>query len=426
MRNKIKYLLFIILLFFTTKINVNAGTLSIWANKSNVTVGGTVTISVKASSLVGTFDVTSSSQSILAGGASGSWLEDDTYTFNFTAKSVGKATITVNATDVADFDTGGAFTGSKSVTLNVVAKSSSSSSGTTADKKEYSSNNNLSSLEIDGYSISPEFNKDVTEYNLTVDQNVEKINITAKAEDSKASISGAGEVNLSLGENTIEVRVTAENGNEKIYKLIVLVEDLNPIKINIGEDEYTVVRKNNELIEKLEYYEETTVKISEQDVVAYTNDKTKTTLVLLKDKDNKINYYIYDAKNNQYELYKYIKINNITLQLLDYKDSLTNYKKYETTINEQTIDIYRLNKKDKIGLIYGVNVVSGNTGFYQYDEEEVTLSRYYEEEINLYKDEASQYKKYLVISIGVFSLIVIITNLCSIIRNKKRKAMRKF
>ena len=308
----------------------------------------------------------------------------------------------------------------------VAKSSSSSSSGTTADKKEYSSDNNLSKLEVEGYSIVPEFNKDVTEYKLTVDQNVEKIKINASANHKKASVSGAGEVNLSLGENTIEIKVTAENGNEKKYKVIVTVADLNPIKINIDENEYTVVRKNNDLIEKLEHYEEGSTKINDQDVVAYTNTKTNTTLVLLKDKDNKISYYIYDIKNNKYYLYKYIKVNNITLQLLDGKDKLTSYKEFEIKINEQDVSIFKLNKKSKVGLIYGVNVVSGNESFYQYDEEEMTLSKYYDEEISLYKEEVIKYKNYLVISIGVTALVVIITILCSIIKSKKRRAMRKF
>jgi len=430
MLRKIKQFLFLMVMFLMFQLPVLAdGSTSIWASASNVTKGKTVTISVNTKNVGGVFNITSSDSSVLSGGVTGEWLDENkTYTYTFTAKNTGKATITITPVDAATTDAEPiTYTTSKSVTLNVVAKSSSSSnSGTTADKKEYSSDNNLSKLEVEGYSIVPEFNKDVTEYKLTVDQNVEKIKINASANHKKASVNGAGEVNLSLGENTIEVKVTAENGNEKKYKIIVTVADLNPIKINIGEDEYTVVRKNNDLIEKMEYYEEGTTKINEQDVVAYTNAKTNTTLVLLKDKDNKINYYIYDIKNNKYELYKYIKVNNITLQLLNAPEELNGYKRFETSINEQAVDIYKLNKKNKIGLIYGVNVVSGNESFYQYDEEEITLSKYYGEEISLYKEEVIKYKKYLVISIGVTALVVIITILCSIIKSKKRRAMRKF
>ena len=122
MIKRIKYFLFIIFTFMLFQPEVSAGSLSIWASASNVTVGSKVTISVNAKNLAGTFNVTSSNNSVLSGGVTGEWMEDDTYTYTFTAKSVGKVTVTVLATDVADFDTDGGFSGAKSVTLNVVAK----------------------------------------------------------------------------------------------------------------------------------------------------------------------------------------------------------------------------------------------------------------------------------------------------------------
>ena len=39
-------------------------------------------------------------------------------------------------------------------------------------------------------------------------------------------------------ENTIEIKVTAENGNEKIYKLLVTVKDKNPITVKIDEKNF--------------------------------------------------------------------------------------------------------------------------------------------------------------------------------------------
>ena len=434
MNKKIKKISFIFFLFFLFQTSVNAASVSIWASASNVTKGKTVTISVNTKDVGGVFNITSSNNAVLAGGVTGEWLDENkTYTYTFTAKSTGSATITITPVDASTTEVGNetAYTSSKSVALKVVEKSSSGggssgSGGTISNKKEYSTNNNLSSLGIEGYELEQKFDKDTTEYKLTVDQSVEKIKINASPEDKKASVSGTGEINISPGENNIEVKVTAENGNEKKYKIIVLVEDLNPIKVMLDKEEYTVVRKNNDLIEKLEYYEETTVKIDEQDIIAYTNQTTKITLVLLKDKENIINYYIYDAKNNQYQKYEYIKINNITLQLLSTKEEIDNYKKYTTTIGEQKVDIYRLNKKNKIGLIYGKNIATGNEGFYQYDEEEQTLSRYYNDEINIYKTETKKNEKYLVIAICIYSLTLIITIICSIIKNKKQRAKKRY
>ena len=313
MTKRIKYILCVMFTFFIAKANVFAGSLSIWSGAKEVTVGQTVTVSVKANNLAGTFNVSSSNNGILAGGKS-DWLENDTYTFTFTAKSAGTATITASSLDVADYDTNDKFSGSKSVSIVVKNKSTSSSGGssnsnkggTTADKKEYDANNNLKSLTVDGQNIEPAFNKDTTEYKLSLDQSIEKINIQASAESGKASVSGTGEKTLSQGENTIEIKVTAENGNEKVYKIIVTVEDKHPISVKIGKNTYTVVKKNNNLIDKLENYEEVTIKIDDQDVIAYKNNKTKVLLVILKDKENKLAYYTYNEQTKKYEEYHYI------------------------------------------------------------------------------------------------------------------------
>lgn len=423
------------LTFFVAKTNVFAGSLSIWASASNVTVGQNVTISVKVNNLAGKFDVTSSNQSILAGGTNSTWMENDTYTFQFTAKSEGKVTVTATAIDeVGDFDTNSVFWGSKSVTLNVIPKksfsnngttgSSSNQGGTTADKKEYSNDNNLSSLSVEGYTITPAYQTDVTEYKLAVDENVEKINVIAKANHDKASVSGIGEVSLSSGENTLEIKVTAENGNEKIYKLLVTVEDQHPIPVKINKKQYTVVKKNNDLIDKLEYYEETTIKIDDQDVVAYTNPKTKVTLVLLKDEDNKIDYYIYNMQKKEYSPYHYIKVQGVTLQLLDSTEVLKNYTKYQLKIQNETVTIYKLKSSHKMGLIYGTNVKTGNTDYYVYDQEEETLSRYFDEELKLYQADIQNLKNYLMIFMGIVAFTMIITIIISLHRGQKKKKMK--
>ena len=430
MTKRIKYILCVMFTFFIAKTNVFAGSLSIWSGAKEVTVGQTVTVSVKANNIAGTFNVSSSNNGILAGGKS-DWLENDTYTFTFTAKSAGTATITASSLDVADYDTNDKFSGSKSVSIVVKNKSTSSSGGssnsnkggTTADKKEYDSNNNLKSLTVDGQNIEPAFNKDTTEYKLSLDQSIEKINIQASAESGKASVSGTGEKTLSQGENTIEIKVTAENGNEKVYKIIVTVEDKHPISVKIGKNTYTVVKKNNNLIDKLENYEEVTIKIDDQDVIAYKNNKTNVLLVILKDKENKLAYYTYNEQTKKYEEYHYIKVGNITLQILPSKTP-EKYLKDTLKIQNQTIDYYKISKKNKIGLIYGTNIKTGNTGYYVYDTEEETLSRYYNPEVKVYKQELKQLKEYTMIAIGVIAFLSIIVIICSLKKGKKKKHLR--
>ena len=48
---------------------------------------------------------------------------------------------------------------------------------------------------------------------------IQLINIKAEANDSKAKVTGIGEINLTT-EDSLQVSVTAENGNERVYKII--------------------------------------------------------------------------------------------------------------------------------------------------------------------------------------------------------------
>ena len=82
-----------------------------------------------------------------------------------------------------------------------------------------SSNNYLSSLTVESQALS--FNKDKTEYVISVNNNVSKINVSATAEDSKATISGTGSISLKVGLNTINIVVSAEDGTKKTYVLKV-------------------------------------------------------------------------------------------------------------------------------------------------------------------------------------------------------------
>ncbi len=88
------------------------------------------------------------------------------------------------------------------------------------EKPEESNEKNLKSLTIDGdYELTPKFNKDVTEYSLSVGSDVESIKINAEAVDDNAKVEIIGNDKLLEGENTIEIKVTAEDGTVRTYKI---------------------------------------------------------------------------------------------------------------------------------------------------------------------------------------------------------------
>ncbi len=92
----------------------------------------------------------------------------------------------------------------------------------TTERPEESSNNNLRELTIEGdYELTPEFSSDVTEYDLTVGEDVESIEINAVPDDDTAEVEITGNENLLMGMNTVEIKVTSEDGTEKTYTINV-------------------------------------------------------------------------------------------------------------------------------------------------------------------------------------------------------------
>jgi predicted secreted protein len=86
-----------------------------------------------------------------------------------------------------------------------------------------STNSFLQSLTVSNATLSPAFNKNTTSYTTTVPYSVSKLNISAVAEDSKATVA-VNNPNLAVGSNDISIVVTAENGTKKTYTIKVTRE----------------------------------------------------------------------------------------------------------------------------------------------------------------------------------------------------------
>lgn len=85
-----------------------------------------------------------------------------------------------------------------------------------------SPNNKLSGLNVDGFSLTPTFDKDTLEYNLIVDSSVTNITVNAWAADSNAHVTGAGSMTLRNGTNDVTITVTAQNGTVRTYVIHVV------------------------------------------------------------------------------------------------------------------------------------------------------------------------------------------------------------
>ena len=259
---KIKKILFAFImtaiLMICLKVSeVNAASYSITASQSTVTVGTTVTLT--ASVNAGSWNL-----KITGNGISQPLLGETTTTSNTSASASASFTPTEPGTytfyltgDVTDYETEVTETGiSKSVTITVnpapevpptTGESTGTGSETNTESQEKpnannvpnetqkpttpqvtkSSNNYLSGITIGTGTLSPEFYRETFEYTVEFDDTVnlydlKEIEISATAEDNRATVEGAGTIQLNDGENNITLTVTAENGTARTYTIKVV------------------------------------------------------------------------------------------------------------------------------------------------------------------------------------------------------------
>lgn len=414
---KKKLLSLVLALVFIIPINVNAASLGISASSTTVTTGSSVKITVKAGGLAGRFSVTSSNSGVLSGGTGSEWLENESKTYTFNAKNLGSATITVKAINAADSSSSATFTGSKSITIKVVKP------------REKSTNNNLKGLGIEGYSITPEFNKDTLEYSSEIPSSVEKINIQADKEDGYASVAGSGEQEVKEGLNKFEIKVTSETGKEKVYVLNVNLVDNNPIEKSVDGKKYTVVKRASSLtlpegVDK-EAFTISTIKLNELDIPVYTSESLKVTLIGLKDEKGNIYLYKYENENIT-DRYETITSKALSILIENPKEELEGYTKTTVTINNKEYIAYQNEYKD-YALIYGTNLETKESNWYLYNIKENTMQTYMKDMIDSmnknFNNELDQYKL-VIMCLGGLSLFLLLIIVIQSSKKKKKKVVK--
>jgi len=391
-----------------------AGSISV--NTSSIYVGDVVTVSVTVSNAAawevhiavsgaasasncGTLDFADSSADAL----------NTSKTYTATCKPTKTGTVTFslsgNTTDASGNTTN--ISGSKSV--SVVNRPSAPPVVNTppAPVTPKSSVNYLSGLEVEGFQLSPNFDKETSEYIVELPTDTTSINIKATPEHNKANINGIGIVNVTEGINNLNILVTAENGSTRTYNLKAIVKEKDPIVVTIDNEKYTVIRKREQLISASSFYSETTIKINEQEIPAYYGEITGYTLVGLKNSEGIINLYTYDEDNQSYKLYQEFNFAKTIFYPINIKDEEIPkyYSKYNVIINDVELPCYKMNEHDNFMLLYGVNIENNHEGFYVYDAFENTLQRYNENIFDVVNEEINVLKS---IIIGLFSIIIVV------------------
>jgi len=224
---KSKLILFSIFIFCISFLKLNAASFNLSSSTYNVSPNGSFTINL-GGDCIGRVDLTISNGTL---STSSVWVEQQYITVNVTAGSSGVVTITATpVTGFSDADANLYNPGSRTISVNISSNSSSGNSNNNGNRPttpsiKKSENNNLKNITINNGELNPSFNKDTLEYKINLNADITKININAETEDSKAIVEGTGEKDLKPGNNFIEIKVIAENGNEKIYKINAYVDE---------------------------------------------------------------------------------------------------------------------------------------------------------------------------------------------------------
>ena len=470
-----------VMLVFTPAERVYAQGLGLSVSSSSVAVGKTVKVTVSMpSGYFGTVVISSSDEGVLSNGGDGVANIGDAagyptlQSFSFTAKGAGSCTIKAYCTVVGDAegnDAGGTITGA-STNVTVTSASSNNDSNSNKDNKDNSgsntgndsdankdnenkeekksSNASLGSLVISAGTLSPEFSAATKDYTATVDYSCSSLAVTANPADSKASvISVTGNDSLEVGENTVSVVVTAEDGSTSTYNIVVTrrAEDDpenadkqdNWKKFNINGTEWTMV---NDIPEDVvpEGFEHSKTVIDGLEYNTLHGTFGDITLVYLQSESGN-GLFVYDATQNA--AYEYVRINSeshfIVVLLPKVDDVPEGYNEVSLSIEGKGVaTAYQTKaekKDDKIKdfyLVYAIND-NGESGWYTYDSVDGTYMRtelstptVAQEENDAVKSELVPgiANKYLVLAAILILVIIILALLLLVVvvKNRKRTA----
>lgn len=464
-----------VMLVFTPAEHVYAQGLGLSVSSSSVAVGKTVKVTVSMpSGYFGTVVISSSDEGVLSNGGDGVANIGDaagyptSQSFSFTAKAAGSCTIKAYCTVVGDAegnDAGGIITGA-STKVTVTSASSNNDSNSNKDnsgsntgndsnankdnenkEEKKSSNASLGSLVISAGTLSPEFSAATKDYTATVDHSCSSLAVTANPADSKASVTSVtGNDSLEVGENTVSVVVTAEDGSTSTYNIVVTrrAEDDpenadkqdNWKKFDINGTEWTMV---NDIPEDVvpEGFEHSKTVIDGLEYNTLHGTFGDITLVYLQSESGN-GLFVYDAAQNA--AYEFVRINSeshfIVVLLPKVDDVPEGYNEISLSIEGKGVATAYQTKVEKSDdqtkdfyLVYAMND-NGESGWYTYDSVDGTYMRTKLSTPTVAQDENDTTKselvpgianKYLVLAAILVLIIIILALLLLVVIVKNKK-----
>ena len=253
-----------------------------------------------------------------------------------------------------------------------------------------SSNANLKTLVVSSGTLTPKFDPNVTEYSITLKNDITELWVSTTKADAKASVTVEGSKDMKVGSNKRVVVVTAENGTTKRYTLNITRlaadgqqpvtppennEPLNDlIEVNVGEDIMYVVEDFGDT-ELPKGFEITEYALNGKTVPALTTDNYIVLMLRLPDNSKKA-FYVYGDEGVFSELIG-ISIGGQTYYIIPTDKVPDGYSAVnDFTIGDIVVPAFRNDEAgfEDFAVVYAMGP-TGATSYYSYDIVENTIQR---------------------------------------------------
>lgn len=271
-----------------------------------------------------------------------------------------------------------------------------------------SGNNNLSSLSISPGTLSPGFSAGTTSYSASVSNSTTSVAVSATAADGKARVAVWGNTGLDVGNNTVTVQVTAENGSKKTYTITVNraagstggntggnapAPDDTPspsptatpepqVTVTLPDD--TQLPVSNQLPEGVtlpQGFESSQLEVDGQTLpTAVHKEGGLVAVYLAGDEGHPAGFYFYNEKTREVQAMTPVAMSTGKLTLVDLPQELVVPQGYTSTLMElggqqHTVLVPDDTEEPNHYIVYAMDE-EGKLGLYLYDVEQETFQRY--------------------------------------------------
>ena len=246
-----------------------------------------------------------------------------------------------------------------------------------------SSDATLASLKIRGTTITPEFNPNITEYSCSVERSVTEVQVSVLANNLWAAVIIDGNQYLNMGDNIVNVNVTAQDGISHMhYTIHVLRKESNvPEDASLVDFEgktFTFLDAPDDITIP-EGFTQTTRYINGYSVPAYAREGVTSVLLYLFDGTQSPGFYFYNSTEKtvlRYEPENTIIEASAILKIVDLPDASMlpdEFKPFDHDTGSMIIHGYQNAEGDFICYMADE---SNNADFYYYDKATGSISLY--------------------------------------------------